>query len=103
MNVEITALADANLEEIYLRIRRDSPGRAAEWRESLLKAAQTLERFPRRCPLAPESSAELEIRQLVYGAYRVLFTVAKDTVYVLHIRHGARQTLRSGEIPTEEP
>lgn len=95
MNVEITALGDANLEEIYLRIREDSPGRAAEWRKGLLKAAQTLDQFPERCPLAPESGPELEIRQLVYGAYRVLFTVAKDTVYVLHIRHGARQPLRS--------
>jgi len=103
MNVEITALAEANLEEIYLRLRKDSPGRAAEWREGMVKAAQTLERFPRRCPLAPESGAELEIRQLVSGAYRVLFTVAKDTVYVLHIRHGARQALKSGETPTEEP
>jgi len=35
MNVEITALAEANLEEIYLRIRKDSPGRAVEWREGL--------------------------------------------------------------------
>ena len=103
MNVEITTLAEANLEEIYLRIRKDSSTRAVEWREGLLKAAQTLERFPRRCPLAPESGAELEIRQLVYGTYRVLFTIAKDTVYVLHIRHGARQTLRPGQAPIEEP
>jgi plasmid stabilization system protein ParE len=103
MNVEVTALADANLEEIYLRIRQDSPGRAAEWRTGLLKAAQSLNLFPERCPLAPESGPELEIRQLIYGEYRVLFTVAKDTVYVLHIRHGARQPLRSGETPTEEP
>ena len=102
MNVEITALADANLEEIYLRIRKDSPARAAQWRKGLLKAAQTLDRFPERCPLAPESGPELEIRQLVYGVYRVLFTVAKGTVYVLHIRHGARQPLRPGGT-NEEP
>lgn len=102
MNVEITALADANLKEMYLRIRKDSPGRAAEWRKGLLKA-QALDRFPERCPLAPESGPELEIRQLIYGAYRILFTVAKDTVYVLHIRHGARPPLRSGATPTEEP
>ena len=103
MNVEITTLADANLEAIYLRIREDSPGRAAEWRKGLLKAARTLERSPERCPLAPESGPELEIRQLLYGAYRVLFTIGKDTVYVLHIRHGARQPLKSGETPTQEP
>ena len=103
MNVEITALADANLEDIYLRIRKDSPDRAAQWRKDLVKAAQTLDRFPQRCHLAPESGPEIEIRQLVYGAYRILFTVAKNTVYVLHIRHGARQPLRRGETPIEEP
>ena len=67
MNVEITALADANLEEIYLRIRKNSPARAAQWRKGLLKAAEALDRFPDRCPLAPESGRELEIRQLVYS------------------------------------
>lgn len=103
MKVEITALADANLQEIYLRIREDSPGRAAEWRKGLLKSAQMLDRFPERCPLAPESGPEIEIRQLIHGAYRLLFTIGKDTVYVLHIRHGARQPLRSGETPTDEP
>ena len=97
MNVELTALADANLEEIYLRIRDDSPGRAAEWRQGLLKAAEALNQFPNRCPLAPENGPTIEIRQLVYGAYRILFTVAKDTVYV-HIRHGARQPLRSEDM-----
>jgi plasmid stabilization system protein ParE len=64
MKVEITALAETDLETIYLRIREDSPGRAAEWRLGLSKAAQTLDQFPERCPLAPESAAELEIRQL---------------------------------------
>jgi toxin ParE1/3/4 len=98
MNVEIAALAETDLEAIYLRIREDSPTRAAEWRLGLLKAAQTLEQFPGRCPLAPESSAGLEIRQLLYGEYRVLFSVAGHTVYILHIRHGARQPLKPGPI-----
>ena len=62
----------------------------------LLQAAQALEQFPHRCPLAPESGAALEIRQLLYGRYRVLFTIARDTVYILHIRHSARQPLTAG-------
>jgi toxin ParE1/3/4 len=98
MKVEIAALAETDLEAIYLRIRADSPTRAADWRLGLLNAAQTLDQFPERCPLAPESSAELEIRQLLYGEYRVLFSVAGHTVYVLHIRHGARQPLKPGPI-----
>lgn len=93
MKVEITALAEADLDTIYLHIREDSPTRAAAWRQGLLQAAQALEEFPLRCPLAPESSDVLEIRQLLYGPYRVLFTVTRDTVYILHIRHSARESL----------
>ena len=96
MKVEITALAEADLATSYQRIREDSPTRAAEWRQGLLQAAQALEQFPQRCPLAPESGATLEIRQLLYGRYRVLFTVTRDTVYILHIRHSARQPLTAG-------
>ena len=77
MKVEITALAEADLETIYQHIRDDSPTRAAAWRQGLLQAAQALEQFPHRCPLAPESSAALEIRQLLYGRYRVLFTITR--------------------------
>ncbi|MEP7309352.1 MAG: type II toxin-antitoxin system RelE/ParE family toxin [Acidobacteriota bacterium] len=94
MKVEITALADADLQAIYQHIQDDSPARAAEWHRGFLQAARALEQFPQRCPLAPESGAELEIRQLVYGRYRVLFTITLDTVYILHIRHGARQRLQ---------
>jgi plasmid stabilization system protein ParE len=92
MRVEITALAEADLETIYRHIQEDSPTRAAEWRQGLLQAAQALEQFPHRCPLAPESDAALEIRQLLYGRYRVLFTITHATVYVLHIRHRQQLT-----------
>jgi hypothetical protein len=46
MKVEIAALAETDLEAIYLRIREDSLTRAAEWRLGFLKAAQTLDEFP---------------------------------------------------------
>ena len=98
MKIEIAALAEADLEGIYQRIREDSPARAIEWRSGLLRAAQALEQFPHRCPLAPESGAALEIRQLLYGRYRVLFTISNDTVYILHLRHSARQQLISPAI-----
>jgi len=45
---------------------------------------------------------EETIRQLLYGkkrgTYRILFTVKKGTVEVLHIRHAARQYLGPDEI-----
>ena len=59
----------------------------------------SLDEFPERCPLAPESPVfPFEVRQLLYGhpphEYRILFTIEAKTVYVLHVRHGRRQPLK---------
>lgn len=43
--------------------------------------------MPLSCQFAPESnSSEFEIRQLIYGRYRILFTVEEDVVLVLYFR-----------------
>lgn len=43
--------------------------------------------FPRGFPLAPESEDfSEEIRQMIVGRYRVLFTIKKHKVHVLHLR-----------------
>ena len=90
------ALVDAG--EAYFWINEQSEGAALRWYEGLMKAFRSLEKNPLRCPLAPESIFfEEEIRQLVYGKYRVLFTVERETVYVLRVRHGAREYLTPGE------
>ena len=97
--VEMTATAEAELREAYLWIQEDSPERAVRWRKGLLKQIERLETLPERCPFAPENEFFAEdIRQLLHGQrggrYRILFVIEKDTVYVLHIRQGARQVLQ---------
>ena len=53
---------------------------------------ETLEMFPGRYPIAPESRDCLfEIRMLIYGDYLILFRINNDVVEVLHFRHGARK------------
>jgi len=81
-------------------IARDSPARAAKWRDSLAMKTQTLSEFPKRCARAPEAEAcGLDIRQLLFGAYRILFLIDNGTVFVLHIRHGARQAISPAPAP----
>ncbi len=87
------------LESAYAYIKEQSPERANEWVNGLIRAIETLKTFPARCQIARESEHfQQEIRQLLYGkggnAYRVLFTIVDDTVFVLHMRHGAQDTLR---------
>src|SRR5512133_2047560 len=91
--------AAADLEAAYLWLAERSPEAAAAWYNGAVDAVLSLEAFPERCPLAPESDAfDHEIRQLLHGkrqhAYRILYEVTGQTVRVLHVRHGAREHLK---------
>jgi plasmid stabilization system protein ParE len=61
-------------------------------RELRTAVTKQLSLIPKGCPLAPENNEfSEEIRQMVVGRYRVLFTIKKGKVHVLHIR-GAHHT-----------
>lgn len=90
--------AEAEARAAYLWLYERSPAAAVRWYRELRRAIESLGDHPGRCPLAPENECfEEEIRQLLYGrgsgVYRILFTVGEDSVFVLFVRHGARQWL----------
>lgn len=62
--------------------------RAQRWvRELRLAISKQLSLMPKAFPLAPEDDEfSEEIRQMIVGRYRVLFTIRKGKVHVLHIR-----------------
>jgi plasmid stabilization system protein ParE len=102
--VELAAPAVSDAEETYRWISEDSPQSAQRWYEGLMQAFRSLERNPLRCPLAPESVFFKEdIRHLIYGRHRILFTVQGETVFALRVWHGARDYLRpeAGAPPDE--
>jgi len=72
-----------------------SPEAALRWIDGLEAAIASLSEMPRRCGLAREHGAIAghEIRQLVYGAYRLIFTIRGDELLVLHVRHAARREI----------
>ena len=65
---------------------------AQRWvRELRAAVLNQLALIPKGFPLAPEDEEfSEEIRQMVVGRYRVLFTIRKHKVHVLHVRgaHG---------------
>jgi toxin ParE1/3/4 len=104
--VELTDRAVRDLEILYLEKNAEESGTAARWFNSLEKGVLGLERHPYRCPAAPESrSMKREIRYLLYGrkpqVYRVIYEIDElhRTVWVLTIRHGARQRLKRSGLP----
>jgi plasmid stabilization system protein ParE len=61
---------------------------AQQWVRHLRAAIfRQLSLMPRGFPLAPENDEfSEEIRQMIVGRYRVLFTIKKRKVHVLHVR-----------------
>jgi plasmid stabilization system protein ParE len=98
--VEFTAEARHDADAILEYLLAHEAGETGKrWFQALEEAIATLAEFPRRCGLAPESKLfPQEVRHLLYGGkphvYRILFTINRSTVYVLHIRHGRREPLK---------
>lgn len=97
--VEVAGPALRQIRGAFDWIQERSPDAAERWWSGLFAAIRPLETMPEQHALAPESSnAPVEIRQLLYGKrpgiYRVLYTIRRDLVLVLHCGHGARRRLR---------
>ena len=89
--VEITQIAEGDVDEIWTHIGADSIENATRFVMQLEEKIGTLERLPKRCAAIPENSLlGTEYRHLIIGDYRVIFRVYESTVIVLRIIHGNR-------------
>jgi plasmid stabilization system protein ParE len=86
--------AEEDMKDAVHWIAQYSPDKATLWYFDATEAIESLENFPARCPLAPESNKfGAEIRHLIFGKYRILFIIEDEIVYVLRVRHQARDVL----------
>ncbi len=96
--VEITPIAEAQIEQAYCWYRDRNPEFADRWFRRLMNAIATLQEKPQRCALAVEHDIfPEEVRQLLYGKpqniYRLLFAIRETKVYILYVRHSAQAPL----------
>jgi plasmid stabilization system protein ParE len=97
--IELSRRAQQDIEEAFLHIQADSPASALHWRHALELKLRVLERLPEAFGFAPENyDAKADVRQVLFGRYRVLYTVRESTVFVLTVRHGARLFLSGSEV-----
>ncbi len=94
--VRLADRALRDMEAIYEFIEADASETAFPWFNDLSRAISSLERYPERGAVIPESK---KLRQLLFGkkqaTYRIIYAVDQRNavVNVLHIRHGARSPL----------
>ena len=87
--IEFTDAVKIEIAESYEWGRREWGATAAlRWyRELRSQTRELLTHFPLSQPLAPESGdVNSEIRQMIFGRYRLLFEIQGRTVRILHLR-----------------
>lgn len=79
----------SEIEHYVDAIAQDSVQSAVEWYLDIKQAIETLDQFPARCPYADENIFhDYEIRNLIFGNYRILFRIEEEIVQILHVKHG---------------
>lgn len=89
MIVDLSALAERDLEHIGDWIARDNPARAVTFIEEIRRACIDLEAFPERFPLVPRYESQ-GVRHRANGNYLIFYRVEPGKVVILHVLHGAR-------------
>ena len=89
--VEITKTAESDLQKIFQYITSDNEVAANKLVNEIERQIDSLEQFPLRCPIIPESR-ELgkEYRHIIYGNYRTIFRIDGSRVLIMRVIHGAR-------------
>jgi plasmid stabilization system protein ParE len=104
-NVFVELPAQQDIADAYSWLAERNREAAERWFDEIYQNIGSLEIFPERAPLAPESKyLKREIREIFHGRrqhkYRILFTTTENEVHVLHVRHGARLAL--GEVESDD-
>ena len=88
MKVEWSPLALDRVSDIARFIARDNPAAAERWSNELFDAVERLAEFPESGRIAPEVGVQ-RIRELIFGAYRVIYSV-RGKVEILTVRRGSQ-------------
>jgi plasmid stabilization system protein ParE len=98
-NVVIFPSAQKDIDQAYRWLVQHTPKAATLWHFELMGAIASLEAFPYRCPLARENKYfKDELRQLLCGKYRIVYTVKDEEVHIIHVRHIARKPVKPKRI-----
>ena len=88
--VNLTQLAQRDLEQIYSYIAADSIKNAMNFVLELEKKIYSLDTFPERQPLIAENEFfATDYRHLIYKKYRVIYRISEKTVFILRVIRGA--------------
>ncbi len=96
MKVHWTDTAQEHLDAIHAYIAQDSPEYAKRVIDRLTRRSQQIVGFPLSGRRVPEYDMD-QIREVIEGAYRIIYHIKSDQIDVLAVVHSAMNVLRSTE------
>lgn len=89
MRIVWAPIALDRAEEAAQYIAGDRPSAAAKWIDGLFEAVAGLKGFPHKGRMVPEVG-RAEIREVLYGQYRVIYRREEKRLIILTVRHQRR-------------
>jgi len=87
MKIIWSPLAVDRVTEIAEYIYKDNPTAAANWVEAVFDKVEQLKSLPESGRVVPEIKMK-DLRELIYGNYRIIYRIEKKKVSILTVRHG---------------
>ena len=94
MKVLWTDTAQEHLDAIHAYIAQDSREYALRMVDRLTHRSQQIAEFPLSGRRVPEYDMD-QIREVIEGAYRIIYHIKRDQIDVLAVVHSARHVLYS--------
>jgi toxin ParE1/3/4 len=89
MRIVWSPLALARANDIADYIRLDKPQAAGKWWAQVFEKVENAALFPYSGRKVPEINRN-EIREIIFGNYRIVYRIHDDELAVLTVRHGKR-------------
>ena len=86
MRIQWSPLAVDRVSEIVDYIARDDPLAADRWARSVFDRVKQVKDFSKSGRYVPEINRR-DIRELVYGNYRIIYRIETRVVSILTVRH----------------
>ncbi len=82
--------------EISDNIGENNLEAGVKWLNQLFEKVESLQKFPQSGRIVPELNRK-DIRELIFGNYRIIYRIDDDVIYILTIRH-SKQILSSDNL-----
>jgi toxin ParE1/3/4 len=86
MRIQWSPLAVERISEIADYIAQDNPLAADKWVRSTFDRVKQVKDFSKSGRYVPEINRK-DIRELIYGNYRIIYRVGTQTVSILTVKH----------------